>query len=104
MSRDVVFDEMSCWYGPTNIIEVDARNYNAAMNVEQQSQSLSGPGESSANGSNAWIGRLRSSGSTDGSPDIGTQLSRKRKEKVDLPPIKFDVSCGHSHIDGESSG
>ena len=62
MSRDVVFDEMSCWYGPANVTEdADAGNGNAAVNVEQQSQSLSGPGESSANGSNAWTGRLRSS-------------------------------------------
>ena len=59
VSRDVVFDEMSYWYGPTNVIEdADAGNSSAAMNVEQQSQSLSGPGESSANGSNAWTGRL----------------------------------------------
>ena len=104
MSRDVVFDEMSCWYGPANVTEdADAGNGNAAVNVEQQSQSLSGPGESSANGSNAWTGRLRSSGSTDGSPDSGAQLSRKGKEKVD-PPHVFDVSCGDSHVDGESSG
>ena len=42
---------MSCWYGPTKVIEdADAENGNAAVNVEQQSQSLSGPGESSA-----WI-------------------------------------------------
>ena len=58
MSRDVVFYEMSCWYGPTNVTkDVDAGNGNAAMNVEQQSQSLSGPGECSNSGSNAWIGR-----------------------------------------------
>ena len=30
-------------------------------------------------------------------------VSRKEKEKVDHAPI-FDVSCGHSHVDGESSG
>ena len=72
MRRDVVFDEMSCWYGPTNVTkDADARNGNAVVNVEQQSQSLSEPGESSSNGSNAWTGRLRSSGSTDGSPYSG---------------------------------
>ena len=38
--------------------DVDARNGNVAVNIEQQSQRLSGPGESSNNGSNAWIGRL----------------------------------------------
>ena len=59
MSKDVVFDEMSCLYGPANVTkDADARNGNVALNVEQQSQSLSGPSESSANGSNAWIGRL----------------------------------------------
>ena len=104
MIRDVVFDEMICWYGPTKVTEdADAGNGNAAVNVEQQSQSLSAPGESLANGSNAWTGRLRSIGSTDGSLDSGAQLSHKGKEKVDPPPV-FDVSCGHSHIDGESSG
>ena len=93
-----------CNNGPANVTEdADVGNGNAAVNVEQQSQSLSGLGESSANGSNVWIGRLRSSGSTDGSPDSGAQISRKGKEKVDLPPV-FDVSCGHSHVDGESSG
>ena len=68
--------------------DADAENGNVVINVEQQSQSLSGPSESLANGSNAWIGRLRSSGSTDGSPDSGAQLSRKGKEKVD-PPCVF---------------
>ena len=63
VSRDVVFDEMSCWYGPTKVRkDVDAGNGNAATNIEQQSQSLSGPSESSNNESNAWIGRLQSSG------------------------------------------
>ena len=38
VSRDVVFDEMSCWYGLAKVIEdVDARNDNVAINVEQQS-------------------------------------------------------------------
>ena len=59
MSRDVVFDEMSCWYGPTKVIEdADVGNGNATINVEHQSQSLSGPTEFSNNGSNAWTGRL----------------------------------------------
>ena len=88
VSRDVVFDEMSCWYGPIKVTEdADAGNGNVVVNVEQQSQSLSGPGESSANGSNAWTGRLRSSGSTDGCTDSGAQISHKGKEKVDLPPV-----------------
>ena len=42
MSRDIVFEEMSCWYGPANVVEdANAGNNNAAMNVEEQSQSLS---------------------------------------------------------------
>ena len=104
MSRDVVFDEMSCWYGLAKVTEdANARNANAVVDVEHQSQSLSGLGVSSANGSNAWTRRLRSSGSTDGCLESGAQLSHKGKEKVDPPPI-FDISCGHSHVDGESSG
>ena len=43
--------------------DVDPGNGNADVNVEQQSQSLSGPSESSDNGPNAWTQRLRSSGS-----------------------------------------
>ena len=88
VSRDVVFDEMSCWYGPANVTEdADAGNGNVAVNVEQQSQSLSGPGESLTNGSNAWTVRLRSSGSNNGSPDSGAQISRKGNEKLDPSPL-----------------
>ena len=37
VSRDVVFNEMSCCYGPANVTEdADVGNGNAAMNVEQQ--------------------------------------------------------------------
>ena len=64
---------------------------------------MSGPSESSNNGSNAWIGRLRSSGSSHGSPDSGAHVSHKGKEKVD-PTLVFYVSCGHCHGDGESNG
>ena len=63
------------------------RNGNDIVNIEQQSQSLSGSGESSNNGSNAWTRRLQSSGSSHGSPDSGAQVSRKGKEKVDLTPL-----------------
>ena len=49
VSRDIVFDEMSCWYGPIKVTEdADVGNDNATMHVEQQSQSLSGLGESLA--------------------------------------------------------
>ena len=59
VSRDVVFDEMDYWYGPTKVTkDANARNGNAAITVEQQTQSLGGPNESSNSGSNAWIRRL----------------------------------------------
>ena len=38
--------------------DIDARNGNAAVNIEQQSQSLGGSCESANSGSNAWIGRF----------------------------------------------
>ena len=63
------------WYGPVKVIEdTDVGNGSADVNVEQQSQSLSGPSESSNNGSNAWTGRLRSSGSSHGSLDGGAHV------------------------------
>ena len=41
MSRDVVFDEMSSWYKPINVIDnVDAQNGNGAQNSQQQSQNI----------------------------------------------------------------
>ena len=34
VSRDVVLDKMSCWYGQAKVIEdVNARNGNVAINV-----------------------------------------------------------------------
>ena len=55
VSRDVVFDEMSYWYGLVKVTEdIDAGYGNVAVSVEQQSQSLSGLGESSNNVFNAW--------------------------------------------------
>ena len=83
--------------------DADTGNGNFVVNVEQQSQNLRGPEKSSNSGSNAWTGRLGSSGSSHGSPNSGTQVSCKGKEKMDHAPI-FYVSCGHSHVDGELSG
>jgi hypothetical protein len=63
MSRDVVFDEMVSWYSPLKVAEDEkARNGDVSSNVEQESQLISGPQESSINGSNSipWKGRLRS--------------------------------------------
>ena len=58
-------------------------------------------GEFSNNGSNASDGRLGSSKSSHGNLDSGMQMSHKRMENVDIPPI-FNVSCSHSsHVDEE---
>ena len=78
VSRDVVFDEISYWYGSSKVTEdADAGNGNAIVNIDPQSQSLNGPSESSSNRSNAWIGRLQSSGSSHANPDSGTHVLRK---------------------------
>ena len=67
--------------------DADARNANIVVNVEHQSQSLSGPSESSNNGSNAWTGRLQSSGSFDDNEDSRMQVPHKGKEKLDPAPV-----------------
>ncbi len=61
MSRDVVFDEMISWYSPLKIVkDGKARNGDVSLNVEQKSQLISGPQESSNSGSSSipWKGRL----------------------------------------------
>jgi len=70
VSRDVVFDEMVSWYPPLNITEDgEARNGDVPSNVEQESQLISGPQESSINGYSSipWKGILRSSNIVDSS-------------------------------------
>ncbi|MDM1534583.1 hypothetical protein, partial [Myroides marinus] len=60
VSRDVVFDEMSSWYAPAQVAkDADVRSAEAVPRVQQQSQELSGPRESSSSGSigNPWSGR-----------------------------------------------
>lgn len=42
---------ISSWYASMKMIDVDARNDSATQDIEQQSQVLSGQGESSNNGS-----------------------------------------------------
>jgi hypothetical protein len=64
VSRDVVFDEMASWYSPLKVVEdEEARNGDVSSNVEQESQLISGPQESSISGSSStpWKGRLKSS-------------------------------------------
>ncbi len=85
MSRDVVFDEMISWYSPLKITEDGkARNGDVSSNVEQESQLISGPQESSINGSSntPWKGKLRSSNIVHGSSQ---------------------TSFRNFHVDGESS-
>jgi hypothetical protein len=69
VSKDVVFDEMVSWYPPLKIAEDgEARNGDVPSNVEQESQLISGPQESSITRSSStpWKGRLRSSNIVDG--------------------------------------
>ncbi len=62
MNRDVVFDEMVCWYSRLKIAEDgEARNGDVSSNVKQESQLISGPQISSISGfsSTPWKGILR---------------------------------------------
>ena len=84
MSRDVVFDEMSSWYKPINVIDnVDAQNGNAAQNSQQQSQNISGLGVSSSSGSHSspWTGTLRSGESPQSNVDMVCRYHEKEKRK-----------------------
>jgi len=85
MSRDVVFDEMISLYSSLKITEDgEARNGDVSSNVEQESQLISGPQESSISGSSntPWKGKLRSSNIVHGS---------------------FQTSSRNLHVDDESS-
>ena len=86
-SRDVVFDELSSWYAAKNVV---------VENVSQQSQTLSGPGESLGSRSidRPWSGRLHAQIS----PASLENVSQKGKEKVGEPTVRSDS------FDGNSSG
>jgi hypothetical protein len=59
-----MFDEMVNWYLPLKIVkDGEVRNGDVSSNVEQESQLISGPQESSISGSSntPWKGRLKSS-------------------------------------------
>ncbi len=76
VSKDVVFDEMVSWYPPLEITEDgEARNGDVPSNVEQESQLINGPQESSISGSSSipWKGRLRSSNIIDGSSQTSSR-------------------------------
>jgi hypothetical protein len=80
-----MFDEMVGWYSPLKITEDgEARNGDVSSNVEQESQLINGPQESSISGSSStpWKGRLKSSNIIHGSSQ---------------------TSSINSHVDGESS-
>ena len=99
LSRDVVFDEMSSWYSAGKMVGADMDENIVVENVRQESQTLSGPGESSCSKSmdKPWSGQPRVQATTD--------VSRKGKEKVGEPLVLSDTSAGHSTIDGgDSSG
>ncbi len=85
MSKNVVFDEMVSWYPPLKIAENgEAKNGDVPSNVEQESQLISGPQESSISGFSRtpWKGRLRFLNIVDGS---------------------FQTSSRNHHVDDESS-
>jgi hypothetical protein len=77
VSRDVVFDEMVSWYPPLKISEDgEARTSDVPSNVEQESQLISGPQESSISGSSStpWKGKLRSSNIVHGSSQTSSKI------------------------------
>jgi len=85
VSKNVVFDEMVNWCSPLKIAkDGKATNGDVSSNVEQESQLISGPQESSISGSSStpWKGILRSSNIIHGS---------------------FQTSSRNFHVDGESS-
>jgi hypothetical protein len=86
VNRDVVFDEMVSWYPPLKIAEDgEARNGDVPSNVEQESQLIGGPQESSISGSSSipWKGRLRSSNIVDGSSQTSFRNLRVNDESSD---------------------
>jgi len=87
MSRDVVFDEMISWYSPLKVVEDgEVRNGDVSSNVEKESQSISGPQESSISGSSStpWKGILRSSNIVHGSSQTSSRNPHVDDESSDL--------------------
>ncbi len=86
VSKDVVFDEMVNWYPPLKIAEDGkARIGDVPSNVEQKSQLISGPQESSITGSSSipWKGRLRSSNIVHGSSQTSSKNPHVDDESSD---------------------
>jgi hypothetical protein len=87
VSRDVVFDEMVSWYPPLKIVEDgEAKNGDVPSKVEQESQLINGPQESSISGSSntPWKGRLRSSKIVNGSSQTSSRIPHVDDESSDL--------------------
>jgi hypothetical protein len=86
VSKDVVFDEMVSWYPPLKIAkDEEARTSDVPSNVEQESQLISGPQESSISGSSStpWKGRSRSSNIVHGSSQTSCKNPRVDDESSD---------------------
>jgi hypothetical protein len=86
VSRDVVFDEMVSWYSPLKVTEDgEAKNGDVSSNVEQESQLISGPQESSISGysSTSWKGRSRSSNIVHGSSQTSSKNPHVDDESSD---------------------
>ena len=98
----MVFDELNSWYRVQNGIQDDVEKEDVLeKGVQQESQKLSGPGESSnmpTKAINPWSKRLRSGSSNVSTGSAGSKIgSIEGKEKVDEQMIGFDV--GHSSGD-----
>ncbi len=81
-----MFDEMVSWYSPLMIVEDGkARNGDVSSNVEQESQLISDPQESSISGSNStpWKGILRSSNIIHGSSQTSSRNPHVDDESSD---------------------
>jgi len=86
VSRDVVFNEMVNWYSPLKVAkDGKARNGDVSSNVEQESQLINGPQESSISGSNrtTWKGRLRFSNIVHGSSQTSSRNPHVNHESSD---------------------
>jgi hypothetical protein len=86
VNKDVVFDEMVSWYPRLKIAEDgEAKNGDVPSNVEQESQLISEPQESSIIGSSntPWKGRLRSSNIVDGSSQTSSKNPHGNDESSD---------------------
>jgi hypothetical protein len=95
VSRNVIFDEMASWYSPLKVAkDGEAKNGDVSSNVEQESQLISGPQESSINGSSStpWKGRLKSSSIVHGSSQTSSRNFHVDGESSDLEKSEGEES------------